>query len=87
MGKDWDHGVPGVRFWKEVIRVMKPGAHLLAFGGTRTYHRLAVGIEDAGFEIRDSAQVRGRRNRIIERLRRRTSAWYAVLLFRSEINS
>lgn len=53
MGKDWDHGVPGVRFWREVLRVLKPGAMLLAFGGTRTHHRLMVAIEDAGFEIRD----------------------------------
>lgn len=53
MGKDWDHGVPGEQFWVEAIRVAKPGAHLLAFGGTRTYHRLACAIEDAGWEIRD----------------------------------
>lgn len=53
MGKDWDHGVPGEAFWREAMRVAKPGAHLLAFGGTRTFHRLAVAIEDAGWEIRD----------------------------------
>ena len=53
MGKNWDHGVPGEHFWKEAIRVAKPGAHLLAFGGTRTFHRLACAIEDAGWEIRD----------------------------------
>jgi DNA modification methylase len=53
MGKAWDHGVPGVAFWTEAARVAKPGAHLLAFGGTRTYHRLACAIEDAGWEIRD----------------------------------
>lgn len=53
MGKDWDHGVPGVRFWTEALRVAKPGAFLLAFGGTRTVHRLACAIEDAGWEIRD----------------------------------
>jgi DNA modification methylase len=53
MGKGWDHGVPGVEFWIEAMRVAKPGAHLLAFGGTRTYHRLACAIEDAGWEIRD----------------------------------
>jgi site-specific DNA-methyltransferase (adenine-specific) len=53
MGKAWDHGVPGVPFWIEAMRVAKPGAHLLAFGGTRTFHRLAVAIEDAGWEIRD----------------------------------
>jgi tRNA G10 N-methylase Trm11 len=40
MGKDWDHGVPGVPFWQEALRVLKPGGHLLAFGGTRTFHRL-----------------------------------------------
>jgi site-specific DNA-methyltransferase (adenine-specific) len=54
MGKDWDHGVPGIPFWKAALRVAKPGAHLLAFGGTRTFHRLAVAIEDAGWELRDT---------------------------------
>jgi DNA modification methylase len=53
MGKGWDHGVPGEEFWTKALRVAKPGAHLLAFGGTRTYHRLACAIEDAGWEIRD----------------------------------
>jgi DNA modification methylase len=53
MGKGWDRGVPGVEFWTEALRVAKPGAHLLAFGGTRTFHRLACAIEDAGWEIRD----------------------------------
>jgi len=53
MGKGWDHGVPGVDFWVEALRVLKPGGHLIAFGGTRTYHRLAVAIEDAGFDVRD----------------------------------
>jgi site-specific DNA-methyltransferase (adenine-specific) len=53
MGKGWDHGVPGVEFWAEALRIAKPGAHLLAFGGTRTYHRLACAIEDAGWDIRD----------------------------------
>lgn len=53
MGRAWDHGVPGVEYWREVLRVAKPGAHVVAFGGTRTYHRLAVAIEDAGAEIRD----------------------------------
>lgn len=53
MGRNWDHGVPGEACWREALRVAKPGAHLLAFGGTRTYHRLACAIEDAGWEIRD----------------------------------
>src|SRR3990167_5994812 len=53
MGKDWDHGVPGVHFWTAALRVAKPGAHLLAFGGTRTFHRLTCAIEDARWEIRD----------------------------------
>lgn len=56
MGKEWDHGVPGVPFWVEALRVAKPGAMLLAFGGTRTVHRLACAIEDAGWEIRDRIQ-------------------------------
>ena len=54
MGKSWDHGVPGVPFWTEALRISKPGAHLLAFGGTRTHHRLMCAIEDAGWEIRDT---------------------------------
>lgn len=53
MGKSWDHGVPGVEFWQEMLRIAKPGAFLLAFGGSRTYHRLICAIEDAGWEIRD----------------------------------
>jgi len=53
MGKKWDYDVPSVELWKECFRVMKPGAFLLSFAGTRTYHRMAVNIEDAGFEIRD----------------------------------
>ena len=53
MGKAWDHGVPNADVWRAVLRVLKPGGHLLAFGGTRTYHRMACAIEDAGFEIRD----------------------------------
>ena len=56
MGKKWDYDVPTVEQWKEVYRVMKPGAFLLSFGGTRTYHRMVVNIEDAGFEIRDQIQ-------------------------------
>lgn len=53
MAKKWDYDVPGVEVWTECLRVLKPGGHLLAFGGSRTYHRLAVAVEDAGFEIRD----------------------------------
>lgn len=58
MGKEWDG--TGIAFdsntWAEALRVLKPGGHLLAFGGTRTYHRLACAIEDAGFEIKDTIQ-------------------------------
>jgi len=53
MGKKWDYDVPSVAIWAECLRVLKPGGHLLAFAGTRTQHRMAVRIEDAGFEIRD----------------------------------
>lgn len=55
MGKKWDTGDVAFtpEFWTEIYRVLKPGSHLIAFGGTRTYHRLACAIEDAGFEIRD----------------------------------
>ena len=53
MGKKWDADVPSVELWREVFRVLKPGGHVLAFFGTRTYHRGVCRIEDAGFEIRD----------------------------------
>ena len=53
LGNKWDYDVPSVEVWKECLRVLKPGGHLLAFSGTRTQHRMAVRIEDAGFEIRD----------------------------------
>jgi DNA modification methylase len=53
MGRKWDYDVPSVEIWQEACRVLKPGGHILAFGGTRTYHRMVVAIEDAGFEIRD----------------------------------
>lgn len=58
MGKKWDStGIAyNVDLWKECLRVLKPGGHLLAFGGTRTYHRMVCAIEDAGFEIRDCLQ-------------------------------
>jgi hypothetical protein len=54
MGKGWDQQVPGADYWRAALRVAKPGAMLLAFGGTRTWHHLAVAIEQAGWEIRDS---------------------------------
>lgn len=53
MGKKWDCEVPSVEIWRECLRVLKPGGHLLSFAGTRTYHRMTVAIEDAGFQIRD----------------------------------
>jgi site-specific DNA-methyltransferase (adenine-specific) len=58
MGKAWDNsGIAyDVSVWQQCLRVLKPGGHLVAFGGSRTYHRLAVAIEDAGFEIRDQIQ-------------------------------
>jgi hypothetical protein len=54
MSNAWDHSVPGTPYWEVSLHVAKPGAILLAFGGTRTFHRLAVAIEDAGWEIRDT---------------------------------
>lgn len=54
MGRAWDDLPPGLPWAQECLRVLKPGGHLLAFGGTRTWHHLAVAIEDAGFEMRDS---------------------------------
>lgn len=53
MSKAWDYGVPSAEVWAEVLRVCKPGAMLLAFGGSRTFHRLTCAIEDAGWEVRD----------------------------------
>ena len=54
MGKAWDDLPPGEAWARECLRVLKPGGHLLTFGGSRTWHRLAVAVEDAGFEVRDS---------------------------------
>lgn len=56
MGKAWDRSgiVFDVAMWREALRVLKPGGHLLSFGGSRTYHRMACAVEDGGFEIRDS---------------------------------
>jgi site-specific DNA-methyltransferase (adenine-specific) len=54
MGKKWDYNIPTIEIWKECLRVLKPGGHLLSFGGTRTFHRICCSIEDAGFEIRDT---------------------------------
>jgi site-specific DNA-methyltransferase (adenine-specific) len=56
MGKSWDSsGIAySVELWQQCLRVLKPGGHLLAFGGSRTWHRIAVAIEDAGFDVRDS---------------------------------
>ena len=54
LGLDWDASPPGLEWAEECLRVLKPGGHLVAFGGSRTWHRLAVAVEDAGFEIRDS---------------------------------
>ncbi|WP_434717862.1 site-specific DNA-methyltransferase [Raoultella ornithinolytica] len=53
MGKTWDYDVPSQAIWEECLRVLKPGGHLLSFAGSRTQHRMAARIEDAGFEIRD----------------------------------
>lgn len=54
MGKRWDYFLPSVNVWTELLRVIKPGAHAMLFGGSRTFHRLAVSVEDAGFELRDT---------------------------------
>jgi len=53
MGKKWDYNVPKVEVWQEALRVLKSGGHALIACGTRTQHRMAVNIEDAGFEVRD----------------------------------
>ena len=53
MSKKWDYDVPSAAMWEEVYRVLKPGGHLISFSSARTYHRMAVEVEDAGFEIRD----------------------------------
>ena len=54
MNKKWDYDVPSIESFQEMLRVAKPGAFLLCFGGSRTFHRMAVNIEDAGWEIRDT---------------------------------
>lgn len=53
MGKRWDYAIPDESYWREMFRILKPGGHLAAMGGSRTFHRLATKIEDSGFEIRD----------------------------------
>ncbi len=53
LGSRWDYDVPSIELWKECYRILKPGGYLLSFGSSRTYHRMAVKVEDAGFEIRD----------------------------------
>jgi hypothetical protein len=53
MGKEWDSEVPAADYWAEALRVAKPGAHLVGFSGSRTYHRAACAVEDAGWEVRD----------------------------------
>ena len=53
MNEAWDHGIPGTEYWKELLRICKPGTMGLFFGGARTYHRLTCALEDAGWEIRD----------------------------------
>jgi DNA modification methylase len=53
MGKSWDHGVPGVLFWRTIMACLRPGGYMAVMGGTRTYHRLTCAVEDAGLEIRD----------------------------------
>lgn len=54
MGQHWGRALPNPAIWRVMLRVMKPGAHALVFGGPRTFHRLAVALEDAGFELRDT---------------------------------
>ena len=53
MGKKWDKALPDPEIWKECLRVLKPGGHMIVFGAPRLYHRLTCQIEDAGFEVRD----------------------------------
>lgn len=53
LGHSWDYNLPSIDIWRECLRVLKPGGHLLSFSSARTYHRMAISIEDAGFEIRD----------------------------------
>lgn len=54
MNQKWDYNIPSVAIWQEALRILKPGAHILVACGTRTQHRMACNIEDAGFEIRDT---------------------------------
>jgi site-specific DNA-methyltransferase (adenine-specific) len=54
MGSSWDHGVPGKKFWEAIMEVCKPGCFLFSFGGTRTFHRMYCGIEDAGWTLKDT---------------------------------
>lgn len=53
LGKDWDKALPDERYWKEALRIVKPGGFIFAFGGSRTFHRLCVKIEDSGWIVKD----------------------------------
>ena len=70
MGKSWDStGIANdAKMWAECLRVLKPGGHLLAFSGTRTYHRMASAIEDAGFEVRDMIECVYLKRQVNDRL-------------------
>jgi tRNA G10 N-methylase Trm11 len=84
MGKRWDYDVPSVEIWAECLRVLKPGGHLLAFAGTRTQHRMAVRIEDAGWRSphhhhhRHLAPAHVRQRQISDRHRQATAEQSAV---------
>lgn len=91
MGKQWDTGETAfaTEFWAEVYRVLKPGAHLAAFSGTRTYHRMAVAIEDAGFELRDQIEFMHRpdddRDAFLASLNGEQMAQFTKLIERDEL--
>ena len=87
MGKDWDAGVPGVEFWRLALGCVPPGGYLLAFGGTRKWHRLACAIEDAGWELRDTLMwIHGQGFPKNAQVALKPS-WEPILMFRKPLGS
>ena len=77
MAKKWDYDVPSIEMWKKILRVMKPGATLLCFAGSRTQHRMAINIEDAGFILKDTLMwLRSEERRVGKECRSRWSPYH-----------
>ena len=81
MNKSWDYEIPSVDIWRQCLRVLKPGGYLLSFAGTRTQHRMACNIEDAGFEIRDMIAFLYETNSLFAKLWDSFDDWQKKLMY------